>query len=75
MARFRYNGEKKRDKFIKKYGETKQIRIPNSQGSKTEYNALDQMMGFIKGQDMGFEITDSWSLFVLRADTRFEEIK
>ena len=60
---------------MKEYGKTKQIRIPNSQGNKTEYNALDQMRGFIKGQDLGYDITDSWSLYVLRADTRFEEIE
>ena len=75
MARFRYKGEKVRDGFVKTYGKTKQIRIPNAQGSKTEYDALDQMMGFIKGQDLGYDITDSWSLFILRADTRFEEIE
>ena len=74
MARFRYLGEKPRPGMVAAYGPTRKLRVPSNAEGLKEYVAPNQELGFVVGQDMGFEITDDRSLDVLRADTRFEEI-
>lgn len=73
MARFRYLGEKARPNMVVSYGPTLKFRVPTTQGG-VEYEALDPILGFIKGQDIGIEVVDANSLRSLRVDTRFEEI-
>ena len=70
MARFKYLGEKAPS--IRAQGPCMQINIPKKDGTWTEIDAPSG--GFVIGNDIGVDITDSRSIRVMQADTRFQQI-
>jgi hypothetical protein len=74
MARFKYLGEKPRPGLVKKYGDCTVIRIPKKDGSVLELRCHPGHC-FMPGSDIGEDITDERALRVMRADSRFEEVK
>ena len=74
MARFIYLGEPVYP-FVQTMGETLVIRVPKSNGTVQEYTPVSPATYFAVGEDMGYDITDAWSLTIMRNETaKFEEI-
>lgn len=73
MARFKYLGEPPRPPLVVSYGKTNTIKVPKKDGSKTILTA-PAPDGFKIGEEIPFDFTDSRSLEVMRADTRFQEV-
>ena len=74
MAFFRYKGERSHP-AVAKYGITKKIEVPHSSGVSLVVEAPNQETGFLAGDQIPQEITDSLSLLALRTDPRFEEVR
>ena len=72
MARYKFLGEPARP-YVVTYGPCLNVTVPSKTG-KVTYEAADQVTGFVIGNDIGFEITDTRSLRILDADNRFEKI-
>lgn len=72
MARFKYLGEPARPTLVVSYGPTDQIVVPKKDGTKTVLTA--PAGGFPIGQQVDFDFTDEFSLLVMRADPRFQEV-
>jgi len=72
MARFKYIGEVVRS-WVVSYGPTLKFRFRLKDGTVHELNAPTSA-GFVKGEDLGVEITNERVLRHLRSDPRFEEI-
>lgn len=69
---FKYLGEVARPGLVASYGPTKKIAIPANGGKRT---VLENPNGFPSGDVLPFDFTDSFSIFFLRNDPRFEEVK
>jgi hypothetical protein len=70
MARFKYLGEPQRPALVASYGPINQVVVPKKDGTKTVVTA--PAGGFPIGQPVDF--TDEFSLLVMRADPRFQEV-
>lgn len=73
MAFFKYLGERPRP-FVKAYGPTKELRIPQESGEPLVIKAADPARGFVPGERVEHDFQDRLSLLALRGDARFEEI-
>lgn len=71
MAQFIYKGEVPRPGLVANYGPAIKLAIPKKDGSKT---VLENPSGFPVGAVLPFDFTDSFSLFFLRNDPRFQEV-
>ncbi len=71
MARFIYNGEP--DFGGSPTAPAFKISVPMKDGAS---QALVPLSGphFIVGDDLGYDITDIWSLVIMRGDSRYTEV-
>lgn len=74
MARFKYLGEPARPGFVVTYGPCERIITPRKTGGPQTLTPIPPATEFVKGVDIGYDITDQVSLIAFRADTRYEEI-
>lgn len=75
MARFKYLGEPARTGLVTSYGTTVQINVPKKDGTTHTLTPISPATEFVINVDIGYEITDEFSLRALRADTaRFQEL-
>jgi hypothetical protein len=74
MARFKYLGEPDRPGFVKTYGPCERIITPRKTGGPQVLTPIPPATEFVKGEDIGYDITDEMSLQAFRADTRYQEI-
>lgn len=74
MARFKYLGEPDRPGFVITYGPCWKIITPQKAGGSRTLTPIPPQTEFVKGADIGYDITDQLSLIAFRADTRYEEI-
>jgi hypothetical protein len=72
MARFTYNGEPARAGLV--LGPALAIIMHTKAGARERIDAPNQTTGFVVGQDMGINVTDSRVLRHMRHDKRFTEI-
>lgn len=73
MAYFKYLGEPPRPSLVVSYGPTLRLSIPKADGNSTTLDAPPG--GFPIGGQIDFDFTDSYSLYFLRGDPRFQEVK
>lgn len=73
MARFKYMGEEPRP-YVLTMGNCMEVRLPTTNGDKLIIKCPNPN-GWVKGDELGVDVTDARALRCLRADPRFEEIK
>jgi len=79
MSRFKYLGEPPRPGLVKTYGPCGTINVRCRTGTDPSgwksYSPVPPATEFVIGADIGYDVVDSTSLRMMRADTtRFEEI-
>jgi hypothetical protein len=69
--KFIYKGETPRPGLVASYGPCTKIVIPKNGGQHT---VLEDPAGFPVGQELPYDFTDTYSLFFLENDPRFEQV-
>lgn len=72
MARFKYLGGAV-PSWVTGIGKTYKLTVPSTQGIQT-FLPVAPAEEFVRGQDMGYDITDVLALKVMRACPMYEEI-
>jgi hypothetical protein len=73
MARFKYLGEPPRPELVKVMGDSVLFRVVKL-GGVQEYVPVPPKTKFEVNEDIGYDITDTFSLLAMRGNPRFEEI-